>query len=250
MENVFIVCHGCYLKNHMPQMDSNIMLHFDTKMDVESCSYEPNIDFNTSAYPHTEPFKHDYLLSFDDPRYVNKDITLFGIFIDNKLYEINNITNGEFKEVLLSTLINHIRKSYDVSHFYCSFCRNQCTDEDISNATTELAPLTLSSQNDYKLEDIEFDINDFQNFGDIQNFAFDDIHEPPLNDEDDHPSKRQRQFQYEDPFTFDSSVFDFKFGGKRRKLNLTKKRRKRKYSKRKYSNKKHSKRKHSKKNKH
>jgi hypothetical protein len=240
MNAIFIISHGCYLKSHMPQMNSNIILHFDSKMDVESCSYEPNISLEPSSYPYIESFTHDYLLSFRDERYVNNDIKLFGIFKDGKRYEINNVTNGEFKDVLLSTLIQHIRNTYDISQFYCSFCRNQCTDEDISNAVFQLEPLTLSNQDNLVLEDIEFDSGDFQNFSGFKPFeTFDDsqpvdysqtFDESQLFADDYEPqSKRQKQ---DVPFTFNNAFFDSGLGGTRRRKRRTTKKRK-KFSKRK-----------------
>jgi hypothetical protein len=170
MVNYYIFCHGCYIPFDGGYRNPNVNLWFDTELNNESCSTELNLNFDESAYKYKENFmnpQYDYILSFKDANYSSADTTLkmFGLFDENQnRVEIKNITNGSYKNVRLTVLLDFLLRKNERSNIYCSFCRNKCDNSTNANKDDQLE---LGS-------DIDNNINDYDDIQDFKAAKFDD----------------------------------------------------------------------------
>lgn len=185
MVNYYIFCHACYVPfNKSGYRNPNVNLFFDVELNRESCSYELHLDFDTDNYKYKENYmspKYDYILSFNDTTYSSSKTTLkmFGLFDeDNNRVEIKNITNGMYKDILLSDLLQFLLRKNERANIYCAFCRNICDDLNVpKNEYLEFGKNTDNNNNenrmgDFKVARFEQDDNiDFDNlFGGKRKF--------------------------------------------------------------------------------
>lgn len=125
----YIIGHGCKLDQKM-RRNPNIEVSFDTPDNQLSCGNNVDINFDRSLYVY-EGNRDDYFVSFKDSVYSTNILSICGIFdYNNKRVEILNVTNGLFKPVKLSQLVDFISKKNTVTKFYCSLCRVRCDNID------------------------------------------------------------------------------------------------------------------------
>ncbi len=175
MVNYYIFCHACYVPFNKSNLaiyrNPNISLFFDTSLNNESCSTEPQVNFETSDYDYRETYMspvNDYILYFKDPVYsgLGTSLKLFGLFDEDKnRIQIKDITNGKFNPVLLSELLYFLVIKNEKTNIYCSFCRNACENNTI-------IPIN---------QDLDFDIA----FDDFEHGHLDDIDIDFLDNNDD-----------------------------------------------------------------
>jgi len=163
MVNYYIFCHACYIPfNKSGYKNPNVNLWFDVDINKESCSTELNLNFDTSKYTHQENYmipKNEYILSFNDTIYSSSKSTLkmFGLFDeDENRVEIKDITNGMYKDILLSDLLRFLLRKNERANIYCAFCRNACDDPIIPrNDHLEFGKNTNNNNEDDSMEDFK-----------------------------------------------------------------------------------------------
>jgi len=163
MVNYYIFCHACYVPfNKSGYKNPNVNLWFDAEFNTESCSTELQLNFDTNNYIHKESYmspKYDYILSFNDTIYSSSKsmLKMFGLFDENEnRVEIKDITNGMYKDILLSDLLRFLLHKNERANIYCAFCRNACEDSNApSNEYLEFGKNTDENDNESGMEDFK-----------------------------------------------------------------------------------------------
>lgn len=163
MVNYYIFCHACYIPfNQSGYKNPNVNLWFDVDINKESCSTELNLNFDTSKYTHQENYmapKNEYILSFNDAIYSSSKsaLKMFGLFNeDENRVEIKDITNGMYKDILLSDLLRFLLRKNERANIYCAFCRKACDDPIIpKNEHLEFGKNTDNNNEDDSMEDFK-----------------------------------------------------------------------------------------------